>query len=169
MSDPGRTARERLERLIAASGDYVQPTEDLRPRVLELARRQSDGRREGCRLAAWTLAACLCVTVGGSIGGRFPTAGRGQLGGSGQSDEIGQRDGGALRGWWWRAAETHGSASGADSNASFSRSSSGGGLARELTEVVGRWRSERVLGRAGNDQAKARVRKGGGPSPGASR
>lgn len=157
MSDTGLTDRQRLERLIAASGDFVQPSDDFRPRVLELAREQSSGRRVGCRLAAWTLAACLCVTVGSSIGGRFPAAARGQLDGAGQRNGDAQRDGGALREWWWRDTETHGSASGADPTVSFSRSASGGGLERELTEVVGRWRSERVLGRGGNDQATARV------------
>jgi len=52
-----------LEFLIIAARNYVQPTEDLRPRVLEIARAQQRERHLQRRLAQMAAVILLMVTV----------------------------------------------------------------------------------------------------------
>lgn len=63
----------KLERMIASAGHYVRPTDDLRPRVLELARERYGDRRTFRRLAGAMGVAALCVMTGMVISDRFQT------------------------------------------------------------------------------------------------
>jgi hypothetical protein len=59
----GRRPPNELEFLIIAARNYVQPTEDLRPRVLEIARAQQRERHLQRRLAQMAAVVLLMVTV----------------------------------------------------------------------------------------------------------
>ena len=50
-----------IETMIRAAGEFVQPTEDLRPRTLEAARRYCDDRRAEQKLGGFVIAALLLV------------------------------------------------------------------------------------------------------------
>lgn len=70
----GRDRRERqafaaVESLVRAAGNYVQPTDDLRPSTLEAARRSTSLRRWNKRLAG--IAALVVVLAVSNIPGRF--------------------------------------------------------------------------------------------------
>ena len=54
-----------LEDMVRAAGEYVQPTDDLRPATLELAREQTTRRRG--RQSILVLAFALCCSIGLSL------------------------------------------------------------------------------------------------------
>lgn len=64
MSDPIRDhdSFDSIESLIRAAGNYVQPTRDLRPRVLEAAREHCDDRRAEQKLGAFAIALLLLAS-----------------------------------------------------------------------------------------------------------
>jgi hypothetical protein len=67
MSDPHRDDEhscsfDSIELLIRAAGNYVQPSEDLRPRTLEAARDHCDDRRAEQKLGAFAIAVLLLVS-----------------------------------------------------------------------------------------------------------
>lgn len=64
---PDPSSLEALEQTIVAAGAYVWPSEDLRPRVIELARQRALQRRTLCQLGAMMVAASLCVVTGVSL------------------------------------------------------------------------------------------------------
>lgn len=71
LGDDDAFDRTELERMIASAGHYVRPTNDLRPRVLELARERYGDRQTFRRLAGALVVAALCVTTGVVISDRF--------------------------------------------------------------------------------------------------
>jgi hypothetical protein len=72
--DNNQDRREResfapVEALIRAAGNYVRPSDDLRPRTLEAARRMRGIRRWNKQIAA--LAAAVVVLAACNVPGRF--------------------------------------------------------------------------------------------------
>lgn len=65
MSDTYRSdeSREAIESMIRAAGQYVQPTEDLRPRTLEAARQYCGDRRAEQKLGSLAIAVLLLVSI----------------------------------------------------------------------------------------------------------
>jgi hypothetical protein len=59
MIEPRRRDESEVESLIRLAGDYVQPSRDLRPRVLEAARLEFGERRARRRIGSVALAAGL--------------------------------------------------------------------------------------------------------------
>jgi hypothetical protein len=60
-SEPFRSP-DNIESMIRAAGDYVRPSEDLRPRTLEAAREHCDDRRAEQKLGGFAIAVLLLVT-----------------------------------------------------------------------------------------------------------
>lgn len=52
-----------IESAIRAAGDYIQPSEDLRPRTLEAAREDCGDRRAELKLGVFAIAVLLLVTL----------------------------------------------------------------------------------------------------------
>lgn len=71
--DDQRMDLAKLEQMIASAGHYVRPTDDLRPRVLEVARERYGVRRTYRHLAGAMGVAMLCVLAGVAISDRFQT------------------------------------------------------------------------------------------------
>jgi hypothetical protein len=71
--DDERMDLAKLELMIASAGQYVRPTDDLRPRVLEVARERYGVRRTCRHLAGAMCVATLCVLTGVAISDRFQT------------------------------------------------------------------------------------------------
>jgi hypothetical protein len=71
MSDTKLSEREEpnqsIESIIRAAGQYVQPSEDLRPRTLEAAREQCGDRRAERHLGNFVIAMMVLVLVGSPI------------------------------------------------------------------------------------------------------
>lgn len=68
MSDPSShdeafRSLEQIESVIRAAGQYVRPSEDLRPRTLEAAREHCNDRRAERKLGGFAIAVLLLVTV----------------------------------------------------------------------------------------------------------
>ncbi len=59
----GHEPPDELESLLLAAGNYVRPSDDLRPRVLELARTERQERRMQRNLARMAAAVFLMVMV----------------------------------------------------------------------------------------------------------
>jgi len=55
---------EQLESIVRAAGGYVEPTDDLRPEVLEAARGACRQRRLGRRLCCWAVLVVLVSATG---------------------------------------------------------------------------------------------------------
>ena len=56
-----------IESIIRAAGQYVQPSEDLRPRTLEAARQQCGDRRAERRLGSFVIAIMFLVLLGAPV------------------------------------------------------------------------------------------------------
>ena len=65
---------DEVESLIRSAGDYVRPSEDLRPRVLENARSQCSERQLRRRFWQSAVAALFFVIVTSSLARRFEPA-----------------------------------------------------------------------------------------------
>lgn len=78
VGDGGRVDDTELRRLIAAAGDYVVPSDDLRPRVLEAARGSIDRRNTAGLLIGFLAAACLGLVLGMAIVDSPRTASEGE-------------------------------------------------------------------------------------------
>ncbi len=117
-----------IEAMIAASGDYVFPSDDLRPRVLEAARERFCLRRTWWHLAGAMVAATLCVCCGVSLSNRLQA--RAESAAMPRGQELDRRivdrgaESGESRDW-------------------------------ALAEIVGDWRDE-LAGRVGDGEANSR-------------
>ena len=69
MTDPHTHDQsfEQIESAIRAAGDYIQPSEDLRPRTLEAARDDCGDRRAEKRLGVFVFAVVMLVMIGSPI------------------------------------------------------------------------------------------------------
>ena len=70
MTDPhacDEQSFEQIEAAIRAAGDYIRPSEDLRPRTLEAAREDCGLRRAEQKLAALAIVALMLVTVASPV------------------------------------------------------------------------------------------------------
>lgn len=56
-------ASEQIESMIRAASGYVRPSEDLRPRTLEAARRHCDDRRAEKKFGGFVIAVILLVSI----------------------------------------------------------------------------------------------------------
>lgn len=59
MIDESTQLPTEIEALIRAAGNYVRPSDDLRPRVLESARAEVNARQINGRLRVWVVAAVV--------------------------------------------------------------------------------------------------------------
>lgn len=60
----GRESFDSLETIVRAAGDYIQPSDDLRPSTLEAAREACSKRRWNFRVGTLAVAVVLLATCG---------------------------------------------------------------------------------------------------------